>query len=157
MRLLTITTALLALAAPAIAQDAKVIPVTVYPGFVQRLETPAPFATIMVGDTEVLDAIPGKTNRDVLLQAKQPKEPGIRSTNVLAFDDEGVIVAHYTITVSPVGEAKQVSIIFGRSRTDYFCNGYGPCTTFQKPPIVEDERSVDTNGTVRRTIRSIAQ
>jgi hypothetical protein len=77
------------------------------PGFAARWTAPRPFASIIIGDSKVADAIPGQIDRVVVITSKTAGQ-----TNLLMVDDKGEQVANLFVSVAPINrrESKKVAI-----------------------------------------------
>src|SRR5262249_17885044 len=95
------------------------------PGFSIRYESPRPFASVVPGNTRVADAVPGATDRVLVITSK----PVEGQTNFLLVDGSGQEVGNIVVSVTypePVREAHKVEIhnkldnVAGY--TNYICN-----------------------------------
>jgi hypothetical protein len=86
--------------------------ITMPPGFSIRYESPKPFASVVPGNTRVADAVPGATDRVLVITSK----PVEGETNFLLVDGSGQEVANVAVTVTnppnpePVRAGRQVVI-----------------------------------------------
>jgi Pilus formation protein N terminal region len=98
------------------------------PGFSIRYESPRPFASVVSGNTKVAEAVPGPTDR-VLVITSKPEIEG--QTNFLLVDRSGQEVANVAVTVAYpeqplVREANKV-VVHNKldnlaGYTNYICN-----------------------------------
>jgi glucose/arabinose dehydrogenase len=102
--------------------------ITMPPGFSIRYESPRPFASVVSGNTKVAEAVPGQTDRVLVITSKADVEG---QTNFLLVDRSGQEVANVVVTVAyperePVREAHKVVIHNKLNNlpgyTNYFCN-----------------------------------
>jgi hypothetical protein len=98
------------------------------PGFSIRYESPRPFASVVSGNTKVAEAVPGQTDR-VLVITSKPEVEG--QTNFLLVDRNGQEVGNVVVTVAypeqpRVREGNKVEVHNKRSNlagyTNYICN-----------------------------------
>ena len=78
-------------ASPAVASD-YTDKIVVPPGLVYHWTAPKQFKDAVVGNTDVVDALPG-TNRDLVIQAKS--EGGI--TNIILLDEDNKQIANVLV------------------------------------------------------------
>jgi hypothetical protein len=71
--------------------------VDLYPGYVVKLEAPRAFKDVVIGDSDVIDTMPGGTDRDLIIQAKV----GGGGTNIMLLDGEGLEIANVIVTAVP--------------------------------------------------------
>jgi hypothetical protein len=81
--------------------------ITMPPGFSIRYKSPRPFASIVSGNINVADAVPGSTDQALIITS-QPEAEG--QTNFLLVDGSGQEVGNVVVTVQPVREANKVVI-----------------------------------------------
>jgi Flp pilus assembly secretin CpaC len=74
-------------------------------GFSKQWTAPAPYASVIPGDIEIVDAMAGVTNRDVVIVAKKEGY-----TNLLLLDGEGVQVANVMLQVGTPLPQKQIRV-----------------------------------------------
>ena len=102
--------------------------ITMPPGFSIRYESPKPFASVVPGNTRVADAVPGATDRVLVITSK----PVEGETNFLLVDASGQEVGNVAVTVTnppnpqPIREGKNV-VIHNKidnlaGYTNYICN-----------------------------------
>lgn len=96
------------------------------PGFSIRYESPRPFASVVSGNTNVAEAVPGRTDR-VLVITSKPAVEG--QTNFLLVDGSGQEVGNVLVNVTnpePVREPNKVVIHNKLNNlagyTNYICN-----------------------------------
>jgi Pilus formation protein N terminal region len=99
--------------------------ITMPPGFSIRFESPRPFASVVPGNTNVADAVPGPTNRVLVITSK----PVEGETNFLLVDGSGQEVGNVFVTVTypeRVREGAKVVIHNKKDNlagyTNYICN-----------------------------------
>jgi hypothetical protein len=99
--------------------------ITMPPGFSIRYESPRPFASVVSGDTKVADAVPGGSDRVLVITSK----PVEGQTNFLLVDGSGQEVGNVVVTVTksePVREGNKVTIHNKINNlagyTNYICN-----------------------------------
>ena len=97
--------------------------ITMPPGFSIRYELPRPFASVVPGNTRVADAVPGATDRVLVITSK----PIEGQTNFLLVDGSGQEVGNVVVTVAnPEVQGHKVEIhnkidnVAGY--TNYLCN-----------------------------------
>ena len=99
--------------------------ITMRPGFSIRYESPRPFASVVPGNTRIADAVPGATDRVLVITSK----PVEGQTNFLLVDGSGQEVGNVVVSVTypePVREPHKVEIhnkldnVAGY--TNYICN-----------------------------------
>jgi Pilus formation protein N terminal region len=97
--------------------------ITMPPGFSIRYESPKPFASVVPGNTRVADAVPGATDRVLVITSK----PIEGQTNFLLVDGSGQEVGNVVVTVAnPEVQGHKVEIhnkidnVAGY--TNYLCN-----------------------------------
>ena len=97
--------------------------ITMPPGFSIRYESPKPFASVVPGNTRVADAVPGATDRVLVITSK----PIEGQTNFLLVDASGQEVGNVAVTVAnPEVQGHKVEIhnkidnVAGY--TNYLCN-----------------------------------
>jgi Pilus formation protein N terminal region len=97
--------------------------ITMPPGFSIRYESPRPFASVVPGNTRVADAVPGATDRVIVITSKTVEG----QTNFLLVDGSGQEVGNVVVTVAnPEVEGHKVEIhnkidnVAGY--TNYLCN-----------------------------------
>src|SRR5262249_23091834 len=73
----------------------ETVRIDMYPGFAARYKASKPFASAVVGNDAVVDAVPS-TEQVLLIQSK----PEGGETNILLLDNNGVQVANLWITVA---------------------------------------------------------
>jgi Flp pilus assembly secretin CpaC len=83
------------------------------PGITIRFESPRPFASVVAGDTRVADAVPGPTDRLLVVTSKV-----IGATNFLLTNGNGQEVANLLVNVT-YGEAGRVQIHNKKLVTSY--------------------------------------
>ena len=97
--------------------------ITVPPGFSIRYESPKPFASVVPGNTRVADAVPGATDRVLVITSKTVEG----QTNFLLVDGSGQEVGNVVVTVTnPEVPGKKV-VIHNKidnvaGYTNYLCN-----------------------------------
>ena len=69
------------------------------PGDAEPWQAPRPFSEVHVGNPNIVDAIPGKTNQQLIITMK----PEGGTTNILLTDKDGKLVANVRVT-SPASE-----------------------------------------------------
>jgi Pilus formation protein N terminal region len=133
--------------------------ITMPPGFSIRYESPRPFASVVSGNTKVAEAVPGPTDRVLVITSK----PDEGQTNFLLVDRSGQEVANVAVTVAYpeqplVREANKV-VVHNKldnlaGYTNYICNPI--CIRVGDPNEGGDRVPVQnlstTNGTVKQTI-----
>jgi Pilus formation protein N terminal region len=99
--------------------------ITMRPGFSIRYESPRPFASVVPGNTRVADAVPGATDRVLVITSK----PVEGQTNFLLVDGSGQEVGNVVVTVTnpePIREAHKVVVHNKLNNlagyTNYICN-----------------------------------
>ena len=96
------------------------------PGFSIRYESPRPFASVVAGNTNLAEAVPGATDR-VLVITSKPAVEG--QTNFLLVDRSGQEVGNVVVTVAnpePVRQGNKV-VVHNKINnlpgyTAYICN-----------------------------------
>ena len=100
--------------------------ITMPPGYSIRYESPRPFASVVSGNTNIAEAVPGRTDR-VLVITSKPEVEG--QTNFLLVDGSGQEVGNVAVTVTnpePVRQANKV-VVHNKINnlpgyTNYLCN-----------------------------------
>ena len=100
--------------------------ITMPPGFSIRYESPRPFASVVAGNTNIAEAVPGQNNR-VLVITSKPEVEG--QTNFLLVDGSGQEVGNVAVTVTnpePVRQGNKV-VVHNKINnlpgfTNYICN-----------------------------------
>jgi hypothetical protein len=92
MRYLSLLVAILA-GTPAYASE-YTHSIEIPPGFIEHWQAPRPFTAIMPGNTDVADAITGRTDRDVIILTK----PGGGTSNILLVGENGEVVANLLVS-----------------------------------------------------------
>jgi Flp pilus assembly secretin CpaC len=64
------------------------------PGDAEQWQAPRPFSEVHVGNPDVVNAIPGKTNQELIITMK----PGGGTTNILLTGEDGKLVANVLVT-----------------------------------------------------------
>ena len=72
------------------------------PGFSIRYESPRPFASIVSGNSNVAEAVPGRTDRVLVITSKLVEG----QTNFLLVDGSGQEVANVVVTVAYPEQAR---------------------------------------------------
>ena len=134
--------------------------ITMPPGFSIRFESPRSFASVVSGNTKVAEAVPGQTDRVLVITSKADVEG---QTNFLLVDRSGQEVANVVVTVAYpeqalVRQGSKVEVHNKRSNlagfTNYICNPI--CIRVGDPNEGGDRVPVQnlstTNGTVKQTI-----
>ena len=112
---------------PAAAQQVQATHyITMPPGFSIRYESPRPFASVVAGNTNLAEAVPGATDR-VLVITSKPAVEG--QTNFLLVDRSGQEVGNVVVTVAnpePVRQGNKV-VVHNKINnlpgyTAYICN-----------------------------------
>jgi hypothetical protein len=105
-----------------IATVAQAETIYVTPGAVVHWQTKASFKTAISGDDKLLVALPGATDKDLLIVAKRPDDSLIGSANVVLLDDKGNLVQNLDVQVTPFGgPSKSVQVLQSGKKTDYLC------------------------------------
>jgi hypothetical protein len=105
-----------------IATVAHAETVYVAPGAVVHWQTKTPFKTAISGNDKLLVVLPGATDNDLLIVAKQPDGSIIGSANVVLLDDKGNLVQNLDVQVTPFdGPSKTVRIFQADKKIDYLC------------------------------------
>jgi Pilus formation protein N terminal region len=98
------------------------------PGFSIRYESPRPFASVVSGNTKVAEAVPGQTDR-VLVITSKPDVEG--QTNFLLVDRSGQEVGNVVVTVAnpeqPLVRQANKVVVHNKidnlpGYTNYICN-----------------------------------
>ena len=100
--------------------------ITMPPGYSIRYEAPRPFASVVAGNTNIAEAVPGQNNR-VLVITSKPAVEG--QTNFLLVDGSGQEVGNVVVTVAnpePVRQGNKV-VVHNKINnlpgyTAYICN-----------------------------------
>jgi Pilus formation protein N terminal region len=92
MRYLSFLAAVLASAPACAAEYTHTIELP--PGFVQRWQAPRPFKNVILGNPNIVDAVPSETNQELIITAK----PGGGNTNIVLVDENGKQVANVRVT-----------------------------------------------------------
>ena len=116
------------------------------PGFSIRYESPRPFASVVAGNTNIAEAVPGQTDR-VLVITSKPEVEG--QTNFLLVDGSGQEVGNVVVTVTnpePVRQANKV-VVHNKINnlpgyTNYICN---PICIRVKDPMEGGDRVPERN------------
>jgi hypothetical protein len=129
------------------------------PGFSIRYESPRPFASVVSGNTKVAEAVPGPTDRVLVITSK----PDEGQTNFLLVDRSGQEVANVAVTVAypeqPLVREPNKVVVHNKldnlaGYTNYICNPI--CIRVGDPNEGGDRVPVQnlstTNGTVKQTI-----
>jgi putative type II/III system pilus formation protein len=130
MRYLSFLAAVLASAPACAAEFTHTIEVP--PGFVQRWHAPRPFTNVIIGNTDIVDALPGH-NQELIIMTK----PEGGTTNIALIDENGEQVANVLVTqpAQPAIKYKTVRSAetgtFQVYRKDPDC--YPPCVRMTKP------------------------
>ena len=100
--------------------------ITMPPGYSIRYESPRPFASVVAGNTNIAEAVPGQNNR-VLVITSKPEVEG--QTNFLLVDGSGQEVGNVAVTVTnpePVRQPNKVGVHNKINNlpgyTNYLCN-----------------------------------
>jgi hypothetical protein len=95
------------------------------PGFSMRFEAPRSFASVIPGNAAIADAIPGQTDRVLVITSK----PVTGQTNFLMVDERGLEVANLLVTVAyPAPEREATKVVIHNKLqnlagfTNYSCN-----------------------------------
>jgi Pilus formation protein N terminal region len=64
------------------------------PGFTERWQAPRPFKSVILGNPDIVDTVPGRTNRELTIITK----PDGGSTNIALIDENGEQVANVLVT-----------------------------------------------------------
>ena len=95
------------------------------PGFTIRFESPRPFASVVAGNIEVAEAVPGQSDRILVVTSK----PVIGATNFLMIDRNGQEVANLLVNVKYPPAAREVGKVAIHNKkdnlagfTNYICN-----------------------------------
>ena len=133
--------------------------ITMPPGFSIRYESPRPFASVVSGNTKVAEAVPGPTDRVLVITSK----PDEGQTNFLLVDRSGQEVANVAVTVAypeqPLVREPNKVVVHNKidnlaGYTNYICNPI--CIRVGDPNEGGDRVPVQnlstTNGTVKQTI-----
>jgi glucose/arabinose dehydrogenase len=132
--------------------------ITMPPGFSIRYESPRPFASVVSGNTKVAEAVPGQTDRVLVITSKADVEG---QTNFLLVDRSGQEVANVVVTVAYpeqalVRQGNKVEVHNKRSNlagfTNYICNPI--CIRVADPMEGTDRVPVQnlSSGTLNQTI-----
>lgn len=121
-------------ASPAAAQQVQATVthyITMPPGFSIRYELPRPFASVVAGNTNLAEAVPGATDRVLVITSKPAVEgkPAEGQTNFLLVDRSGQEVGNVVVTVAnpePVRQGNKV-VVHNKINnlpgyTAYICN-----------------------------------
>ena len=111
---------------PAAAQQVQPThSISMPPGFSIRYESPRPFASVVSGNTKVAEAVPGRTDRVLVITSKEVEG----ETNFLLVDGSGQEVGNVVVTVAYpelVRAPNKVVVHNKRSNlagyTNYICN-----------------------------------
>ena len=91
MRYLSFLAAVLASAPACAAEFTHTIELR--PGLVERWQAPRPFKSVILGDPDIVDAIQGQTNRELIIITK----PDGGTTNIALIDENGAQVANVLV------------------------------------------------------------
>jgi hypothetical protein len=72
------------------------VSIDIYPGHAVQYKAARAIQNVFIGNSEIVDAVPGSTDRDLVIQAKTGGE-----TNVLLLDDQGMQIANLLVTATP--------------------------------------------------------
>ena len=96
------------------------------PGFSIRYESPRPFASVVAGNTNLAEAVPGQNDR-VLVITSKPEVEG--QTNFLLVDGSGQEVGNVAVTVTNPEPVRQPNKVVVHNKinnlpgyTNYLCN-----------------------------------
>ena len=96
------------------------------PGYSIRYELPRPFASVVAGNTNIAEAVPGQNNR-VLVITSKPEVEG--QTNFLLVDGSGQEVGNVAVTVTNPEPVRQPNKVVVHNKinnlpgyTNYLCN-----------------------------------
>ena len=117
------------------------------PGFTIRFKSPRPFASVVPGNTAVADAIPGPTDRLLVVTSKPV--PG--ATNFLLIDGNGQEVANLLVNVKSPEVGSKVAIHNKALVTSYTvyqcsenrCEYVGEVTAKEPAPLPRGYQSID--------------
>ena len=100
--------------------------ITMPPGYSIRYESPRPFASVVAGNTNIAEAVPGQNNR-VLVITSKPEVEG--QTNFLLVDGSGQEVGNVAVTVTNPEPVRQPNKVVVHNKinnlpgyTNYLCN-----------------------------------
>jgi hypothetical protein len=100
--------------------------ITMPPGYSIRYEAPRPFASVVAGNTNIAEAVPGQNNR-VLVITSKPEVEG--QTNFLLVDGSGQEVGNVAVTVTNPEPVRQPNKVVVHNKinnlpgyTNYLCN-----------------------------------
>jgi glucose/arabinose dehydrogenase len=133
------------------------------PGFSIRYESPRPFASVVSGNTKVAEAVPGQTDRVLVITSKADVEG---QTNFLLVDRSGQEVANVVVTVAYpeqalVRQGSKVEVHNKRSNlagfTNYICNPIcirvaDPMEGTDRVPV-QNLSTQNVNETINQTIK----
>ena len=137
--------------------------ITMPPGFSIRYESPRPFASVVSGNTKVAEAVPGQTDRVLVITSKADVEG---QTNFLLVDRSGQEVANVVVTVAYpeqalVRQGNKVEVHNKRSNlagfTNYICNPIcirvaDPMEGTDRVPV-QNLSTQNVNETINQTIK----
>jgi hypothetical protein len=98
MRYLSLLAAILASTSVCAAADFTQ-KVKLRPGFAERWQSPRPFSQVHIGDSNVVDVVPSKSNSELIITAR----PEGGTTNIILIDGEGKQVANLLVTTATAG------------------------------------------------------
>jgi glucose/arabinose dehydrogenase len=149
---------------PAAAQQVQATHyISMPPGFSIRYESPRPFASVVSGNTKVAEAVPGQTDRVLVITSKADVEG---QTNFLLVDRSGQEVANVVVTVAYpeqalVRQGSKVEVHNKRSNlagfTNYICNPIcirvaDPMEGTDRVPV-QNLSTQNVNETINQTIK----
>lgn len=120
---------------------AMTIYVNMEPGTTTRVNTSRAFKTLVVPNPEVANATAEQflTDRDMVIQSGPDVTTSI-TTNIMAYDEDGNLVANVIVKVSPRWPA-DVWIYRGSNHSgnwaSYYCNNSQPCLPGSWPDAVK--------------------
>jgi glucose/arabinose dehydrogenase len=111
---------------PAAAQQVQPThSITMPPGFSMRYESPRPFASVVSGNTKVAEAVPGRTDRVLVITSKEVEG----QTNFLLVDGNGQEVGNVVVTVASPELVRAPNKVVVHNKinnlpgyTNYICN-----------------------------------
>jgi Flp pilus assembly secretin CpaC len=122
MRYLAFLAAVLASAPACAAEFTHTIDMP--PGFAERWQAPRPFKSVIIGNSAIVDAVQGQTNKELIIITK----PDGGKANITLLDENGEQVANVLVTTAPRYQPAR-SAVTGRLqvyRNDDKC--YPDCT-----------------------------
>jgi len=106
--------------------------ITMPPGYSIRYESPRPFASVVAGNTNIAEAVPGQNNRVLVITSKGAAEgkPAVEGqTNFLLVDGSGQEVGNVAVTVTNPEPVRQPNKVVVHNKinnlpgfTNYICN-----------------------------------